>query len=141
MHVGADAFVRPAKRSELGWNQRRGNHRGREALQGRVSREKTVGLQPLWLCSGPTPSTTISSPKPPAQPSKSSKPPDTASSSPKPISAADARYDFGMLDRAQSLLLEILDQLEPEIEAGIPIVGLEPSCVAVFRDELVNLFT
>jgi FAD/FMN-containing dehydrogenase/Fe-S oxidoreductase len=49
-------------------------------------------------------------------------------------------YDFGMLDRAQTLLLEILDQLEPEIEAGIPIVGLEPSCVAVFRDELVNLF-
>ncbi|HEY9422230.1 MAG TPA: FAD-binding oxidoreductase, partial [Thermoanaerobaculia bacterium] len=28
----------------------------------------------------------------------------------------------------------------PEIEAGVPIVGLEPSCVAVFRDELVNLF-
>ncbi len=51
-----------------------------------------------------------------------------------------ALYDFGMLDRAESLLLEILDQLEPEIEAGIPIVGLEPSCVAVFRDELLNLF-
>jgi FAD/FMN-containing dehydrogenase/Fe-S oxidoreductase len=49
-------------------------------------------------------------------------------------------YDFGMLDRAEKLLLEILDQLEPEIEAGIPVVGLEPSCVAVFRDELVNLF-
>jgi len=49
-------------------------------------------------------------------------------------------YDFGMLDRAELLLLEILDTLEPEIEAGIPIVGLEPSCVAVFRDELVNLF-
>ena len=49
-------------------------------------------------------------------------------------------YDFGMLDRAERLLLEILDQLEPEIEAGIPIVGLEPSCVAVFRDELINLF-
>src|SRR5579864_8555293 len=49
-------------------------------------------------------------------------------------------YDFGMLDRAQSLLLDILDQLEPEIEAGIPIIGLEPSCVAVFRDELLNLF-
>ena len=49
-------------------------------------------------------------------------------------------YDFGMLDRAESLLLEILDQLEPEIEAGIPVVGLEPSCVAVFRDELVNFF-
>ena len=49
-------------------------------------------------------------------------------------------YDHGMLDRAQSLLLQILDELSPEIAAGIPIVGLEPSCVAVFRDELVNLF-
>ena len=49
-------------------------------------------------------------------------------------------YDFGMLDRAEALLLEILDELSTEIEAGIPVVGLEPSCVAVFRDELLNLF-
>jgi Fe-S oxidoreductase len=49
-------------------------------------------------------------------------------------------YDHGMLDRAQSLLRKILEELSPEIEAGIPIVGLEPSCVAVFRDELINLF-
>jgi FAD/FMN-containing dehydrogenase/Fe-S oxidoreductase len=49
-------------------------------------------------------------------------------------------YDHGMLDRAQALLLQILDTLSPQIEAGIPIVGLEPSCVAVFRDELINLF-
>ncbi|MGB8115435.1 MAG: FAD-linked oxidase C-terminal domain-containing protein, partial [Candidatus Sulfotelmatobacter sp.] len=49
-------------------------------------------------------------------------------------------YDHGMLDRAQALLLQILDELSPQIEAGIPVVGLEPSCVAVFRDELVNLF-
>ena len=49
-------------------------------------------------------------------------------------------YDHGMLDRAESLLLQILDELSPEIEAGIPIIGLEPSCVAVFRDELLNLF-
>ncbi|HEY1657557.1 MAG TPA: FAD-linked oxidase C-terminal domain-containing protein [Candidatus Sulfotelmatobacter sp.] len=49
-------------------------------------------------------------------------------------------YDHGMLGRAKSLLLQILDELSPEIEAGIPIVGLEPSCVAVFRDELLNLF-
>jgi FAD/FMN-containing dehydrogenase/Fe-S oxidoreductase len=49
-------------------------------------------------------------------------------------------YDHGMLDRAKSLLLQILDTLQPEIEAEIPIVGLEPSCVAVFRDELLNLF-
>jgi FAD/FMN-containing dehydrogenase/Fe-S oxidoreductase len=49
-------------------------------------------------------------------------------------------YDHGMLDRAQALLVQILDELSPEIETGVPIVGLEPSCVAVFRDELVNLF-
>ncbi|MGA8271024.1 MAG: FAD-linked oxidase C-terminal domain-containing protein, partial [Candidatus Sulfotelmatobacter sp.] len=49
-------------------------------------------------------------------------------------------YDHGMLDRAKSLLLQILDELSLEIAAGIPIVGLEPSCVAVFRDELLNLF-
>jgi FAD/FMN-containing dehydrogenase/Fe-S oxidoreductase len=49
-------------------------------------------------------------------------------------------YDHGMIDRAQALLLRILDELSPEIDAGIPIIGLEPSCVAVFRDELLNLF-
>ncbi len=49
-------------------------------------------------------------------------------------------YDVGMLDRAKSLLLEIMDELLPEIEARIPIVVLEPSCAAVFRDELTNLF-
>ena len=49
-------------------------------------------------------------------------------------------YDFGMLDRAEGLLLQIMDAMVPEIEAGIPIIGLEPGCVTVFRDELINLF-
>ena len=49
-------------------------------------------------------------------------------------------YDVGMLDRAKSLLLRIMDELLPEIEAATPIVVLEPSCAAVFRDELTNLF-
>jgi len=49
-------------------------------------------------------------------------------------------YDVGMLDRAKSLLLQIMDELLPEIEAATPIVVLEPSCAAVFRDELMNLF-
>ncbi|HEX3870801.1 MAG TPA: (Fe-S)-binding protein, partial [Pirellulales bacterium] len=49
-------------------------------------------------------------------------------------------YDFGMLGMAKRLLREILDALRPQIQAGIPIVGLEPSCMAVFRDELINLF-
>jgi len=49
-------------------------------------------------------------------------------------------YDWGMLDRAKSLLLQIVDALKIEIEQGIPLVILEPSCAAVFRDELLNLF-
>jgi FAD/FMN-containing dehydrogenase/Fe-S oxidoreductase len=49
-------------------------------------------------------------------------------------------YDWGMLDRAKKLLLQILSALETEIEQDIPIVVLEPSCAAVFRDELLNLF-
>jgi len=49
-------------------------------------------------------------------------------------------YDFGMLDRAKRLLRKVLDTLAREIDAGIPIVVLEPSCAAVFRDELTNLF-
>jgi FAD/FMN-containing dehydrogenase/Fe-S oxidoreductase len=49
-------------------------------------------------------------------------------------------YDFGMLDLAKSWLRQIMDTLRPQIQAGMPIVGMEPSCVAVFRDELTNLF-
>jgi Fe-S oxidoreductase len=49
-------------------------------------------------------------------------------------------YDYGMLDTARRWLRQIIEALRPQIEAGISIVGLEPSCVAVFRDELVNLF-
>ena len=49
-------------------------------------------------------------------------------------------YDFGFLDRAKRLLLQILETLSAEIDADTPIVVLEPSCAAVFRDELGNLF-
>jgi FAD/FMN-containing dehydrogenase/Fe-S oxidoreductase len=49
-------------------------------------------------------------------------------------------YDFGMLDRAKSYLQKIMQSLGCEIDAGLPIVVLEPSCASVFRDELQNLF-
>ncbi len=48
-------------------------------------------------------------------------------------------YDYGMLDLAERRLRRILDALREDIRAGVPIVGLEPSCVATFRDELPNL--
>ncbi|MFN7087142.1 MAG: FAD-binding and (Fe-S)-binding domain-containing protein [Burkholderiales bacterium] len=49
-------------------------------------------------------------------------------------------YDFGMLDLARRQLLQIMEKLETEIRAGTPVVGLEPACLSVFRDELLNLF-
>jgi FAD/FMN-containing dehydrogenase/Fe-S oxidoreductase len=49
-------------------------------------------------------------------------------------------YDHGMLTAARRRLVEILESLRGEIEAGTPIVGLEPSCVSVFRDELLRFF-
>jgi FAD/FMN-containing dehydrogenase/Fe-S oxidoreductase len=49
-------------------------------------------------------------------------------------------YDYGLLGPAQRLLRQTLDVLRDDIRAGVPVVGLEPSCVAVFRDELPNLF-
>jgi len=48
-------------------------------------------------------------------------------------------YDFGMLKTAKRLLLQILETLREDIRQGTPVVGLEPSCVAVFRDELCDM--
>jgi Fe-S oxidoreductase len=48
-------------------------------------------------------------------------------------------YDYGMLDLAKRKLVQVIEALRPAIRAGIPVVGLEPSCFSVFRDELKNM--
>jgi FAD/FMN-containing dehydrogenase/Fe-S oxidoreductase len=45
-------------------------------------------------------------------------------------------YDLGMLDLARRRLREILEAIPEEV----PMVVLEPSCAAVFRDEILQLF-
>lgn len=50
-------------------------------------------------------------------------------------------YDQGMLERAKARLLDVMDALDPFVAVGIPIVGLEPSCILTFRDELPSLFS
>jgi FAD/FMN-containing dehydrogenase/Fe-S oxidoreductase len=49
-------------------------------------------------------------------------------------------YDAGMLDLAARLLRRTLDVLRPYVREGLPIVVLEPSCAAAFRDELPAMF-
>ncbi|HEX3686975.1 MAG TPA: (Fe-S)-binding protein, partial [Gaiellaceae bacterium] len=49
-------------------------------------------------------------------------------------------YDYGMLDLAQAYLRKVLSAVRDEIRAGTPVVGIEPSCVAVFKDELLKLW-
>jgi FAD/FMN-containing dehydrogenase/Fe-S oxidoreductase len=48
-------------------------------------------------------------------------------------------YDYGMLKLARRLLEGALDGLRDEIRAGTPVVALEPSCGAAFRNELPNM--
>ena len=48
-------------------------------------------------------------------------------------------YDYGFLGVAERYLRRTLDLLRDDIRKGIPVIGMEPSCLAVFRDELTNL--
>jgi Fe-S oxidoreductase len=45
----------------------------------------------------------------------------------------------GMLRQAQALGIRTLERLRPFVSAGVPIVGLEPSCLVTFRDEYPDL--
>jgi Fe-S oxidoreductase len=49
-------------------------------------------------------------------------------------------YDYGMLGLARRQLSRMVSVLDPLAEAGCPIVVLEPSCLATFRDELLGMF-
>ena len=49
-------------------------------------------------------------------------------------------YDRGFLRQGRRLLGRMLDEFEPELDSGVPVVVLEPSCEAVFHDELPGLY-
>ena len=50
-------------------------------------------------------------------------------------------YDYGMLALARRYAEKMVRHLREDIRAGVPVVGIEPSCVAVFKDELPKLLT
>lgn len=49
-------------------------------------------------------------------------------------------YDFGFLKQAKGYLKQILEDLREPIREGLPFVFLEPSCMSVFKEELINFF-
>jgi len=57
-----------------------------------------------------------------------------------PLCCGRPLYDQGMLEQAKARLREVMEALDPFVAVGIPIVGLEPSCILTFRDELPSLF-
>ncbi len=60
---------------------------------------------------------------------------------PKILCCGRPLYDYGFLNKAKKLLREVIDVLKDDIQKGTPIVGMEPSCIATFRDELKGLFS
>jgi FAD/FMN-containing dehydrogenase/Fe-S oxidoreductase len=57
----------------------------------------------------------------------------------RPLCCGRPLYDYGMLDAAKLLLRRLVRTLRPWVRDGAYVVGVEPSCVATFRDELPNL--
>ncbi len=55
----------------------------------------------------------------------------------KKLCCGRALYDYGMLEEAKKLWRDILE--ETHASGDEPIIGVEPSCVAAFRDELLKL--
>jgi Fe-S oxidoreductase len=45
----------------------------------------------------------------------------------------------GQLDKAKSIVGDAVAQLHPYVAAGVPVVGLEPSCLAVLRSDAVEM--
>ena len=49
-------------------------------------------------------------------------------------------YDYGMLKPARRMLEDVLVALAPRLRDNVWVVGLEPSCLATFHEELMNFF-
>jgi FAD/FMN-containing dehydrogenase/Fe-S oxidoreductase len=57
----------------------------------------------------------------------------------RPVCCGLTWISTGQLDGARRQLRRTLDALAPALEGGLPVVGLEPSCTAVLRDDVREL--
>ncbi|WP_432587868.1 FAD-binding and (Fe-S)-binding domain-containing protein [Streptomyces sp. HD1123-B1] len=58
---------------------------------------------------------------------------------PKPVCCGLTWVSTGQLDRARAVMRRTLDVMAPALDAGLPVVGLEPSCTAALRTDLPEL--
>ena len=130
---------------EAGWHSSAAADSGirRRAVQGHGSASagaRAIEGEPARSRSGPTPSTTTSSPRPRRPRSKCSSTTATRCRFPCSICAADGRSTTTASSASrEEYLQDVLHALADDIEAGTPMVVLEPSCCSVFRDELNGL--
>ena len=57
----------------------------------------------------------------------------------RPLCCGRTYISAGMLDHARAEIRRTLDRLAPLARQGLPIVGLEPSCLLTLRDEALHL--
>ena len=58
---------------------------------------------------------------------------------PEPLCCGRPLYDWGFLDKAKQRFERIFAVMRREIDAGTPVLVLEPACTSAFKDELLNL--
>jgi Fe-S oxidoreductase len=63
----------------------------------------------------------------------------TANAPGRPLCCGRTYLAAGMIDKARAEARRTLDALLPHIRAGVPVVGLEPSCLLTLRDEFLTL--
>lgn len=57
----------------------------------------------------------------------------------RPLCCGRTYLAAGMIDRARSEARRTLRALLPHVRAGVPVIGLEPSCLLTLRDEFLTL--
>ena len=57
----------------------------------------------------------------------------------RPLCCGRTYLACGMVDQARAEARRTLDALKPYVERGVPVVGLEPSCLLTLRDEFRSL--
>ncbi|HZD89005.1 MAG TPA: FAD-linked oxidase C-terminal domain-containing protein, partial [Pseudolabrys sp.] len=62
-----------------------------------------------------------------------------ADGSARPLCCGRTFLSAGLVDEARREMQRTLDALAPFVTRGIPVIGLEPSCLFTFRDELPGL--